>query len=68
VTDANDAMLAFAGFGGRPYVLLATPTPTPADLAAFRILIAVGTPPPSAEWTRTFRGRQLSVFERRAAP
>ncbi|MGH6909903.1 MAG: hypothetical protein ACREEG_06925 [Phenylobacterium sp.] len=69
-SDANDADIVFMGFASHPRVLVDAPaTVSVRELANVQTLITVRVAdPPAAAWTRTFKGRQISVFERRQAP
>jgi hypothetical protein len=69
-SDANDADIVFMGFASHPRVLVDAPATVSArELLGVQTLITVRVADPPAEaWTRTFKGPQISVFERRAAP
>ena len=69
-SDANDADIVFMGIASHPRVLVDAPPTVPArELAGVQTLITVRVAdPPTEVWTRTFKGRQISVFERRPAP
>lgn len=69
-SDANDADIVFMGFASHPRVLVDAPATVSArQLLGVQTLITVRVADPPAEaWTRTFKGRQISVFERRAPP
>jgi hypothetical protein len=69
-SDANDADIVFMGFASHPRVLVDAPATVPAhELAGVETLITVRVADPPAEvWRRTFKGRQVSIFERRATP
>ena len=68
--DENDADMVFVGFEGRPRVLVGPPAAlAPEQLANIQTLITVRVAdPPADAWIRTFKGRQISVFERRGPP
>jgi hypothetical protein len=69
--DANDGHLAFLRLHARPLVYLGPPggQVPPGGLTGMRAVVVSGTEiPPDGPWTRTFQGRDLSLFERPRGP
>jgi hypothetical protein len=69
-SDANDADIVFMGFANHPRVLVDAPATVSArELTGVQTLVTVRVADPPAEaWKRTFKGRQISIFERRETP
>jgi hypothetical protein len=61
--DVNETHLGFFTLGARPDVIMGPPAQAAAaDLAGRSALIVSGPAPPPGAWTRTWQGRQLSLW------